>query len=438
MSTQEHSAFQHPNPPFESKELTEKLQHITDVRNVAANYVCGPPLSGPITIKKPRYPDSLSPTPPPRTTHSPSTGSESDDESGSTTASETSFRSTHSDYPYNNMSMVGMYHLNGQGTPRAYFNKYFNPVESLARTMNRFMSIPLIDGVFDGQGRYTPTISYTQHFVAPLEYSDEQVSVPFMGHFPPVYVGTALIQLGIAFRNLKEYQRQLCDADGLSRSQLLSRYLPNIYHGRLHAYELHVFRSNADYSALVHELRALCRQMRSVLQSVHAVLTPTQSALCISNDITVYALHGNVLAPVTLHCGEFIQQYTPSANPLFSVDETGFLCSACSVLRFHGQVPLAQTLDVILQTPLPDEDFIGSLLTYSYLDNRAGMIPNNHGGPRPTIKWFCYLANHLRAKQECYYWLHGGGDIVPPPSAPSANNVLGKYNTEIMYEGYGK
>ncbi|KAF8437117.1 hypothetical protein L210DRAFT_3631727 [Boletus edulis BED1] len=197
--------------------------------NAAANYVCGPPLSGPITIKTPRYPDLLSPTPPPRTTHSPSTGSESDDESGSTTASETSFRSTHSDYPYNDMSMVGAYHLNGQGTPRAYFDKYFNPVESLVRTMNRFISIPLINGVFDGQGRYTPTISYTQHFAAPLEYSDEQVSVPFTGHFPPVYVGTALIQLGIAFRDLKEYQRRLCDADGLSRSQLLSRYLPNIY-----------------------------------------------------------------------------------------------------------------------------------------------------------------------------------------------------------------
>ena len=58
----------------------------------------------------------------------------------------------------------------------------------------------------------------------------------------------------------------------------------------------------------------------------------------------------------------------PTVNPLLSIEEAGFIQSACGLLCYYSETELARVVDLILQLPLPDEDLIASLLCWNGLD----------------------------------------------------------------------
>ena len=59
----------------------------------------------------------------------------------------------------------------------------------------------------------------------------------------------------------------------------------------------------------------------------------------------------------------------PMANPLLTIIGSGYLCSPSGNLWFYEQVGVTSLIDLILQTTLPDEDLIATLLTYGHLDD---------------------------------------------------------------------
>ncbi|KAN0073647.1 hypothetical protein V8E55_012124, partial [Tylopilus felleus] len=123
----------------------------------------------------------------------------------------------------------------------------------------------------------------------------------------------------------------------------------------------------------VPQLRELCRLLCKLKQAVHAALLPQQAVKCWNDTLTAYLVHGNTITQAILPRGEYFQQVAPSSNPLLTVEEAGALRTAAGILYFYGQTNLATLLDEILQTPLPNEDFIATELTYGYLDDRSGI-----------------------------------------------------------------
>ena len=133
-----------------------------------------------------------------------------------------------------------------------------------------------------------------------------------------------------------------------------------------------------------------------------------------------------MIAPVKLPHGEFFQQFAPTANPLFTVAETGFLRSASGILRFYGQVGVSNLIDNILQTTLPDEDLIATLLTYGHLDDQSEMTLRNNLIKGDSGIYF-ETAHHLRNKQDRYHEMFGSRCLLPPPVVPSVLQNLRAY-----------
>ena len=104
----------------------------------------------------------------------------------------------------------------------------------------------------------------------------------------------------------------------------------------------------------------------------------------------------------------------PTANPLFSIEETGFVRSACGLLRYYGETELARVVDLILQLPLPDEDLIASLLCWNGLDAEFAPLKTPYDSHKTTY----HLARHLKNKQDGFYHKYGDADMVPLPYVP--------------------
>ena len=128
----------------------------------------------------------------------------------------------------------------------------------------------------------------------------------------------------------------------------------------------------------------------------------------------ILLLDGTTCAPAYVHRGKFLQQRAPTANPLFTLKEAGFLCSACGLLRFYGETELAEVVDLILQTPLPDEDVVTQLLHEFHLEDPtsfAGSCTGTRGG-------IIMNANKLHIKQQEFYQRYGDADTVALPHVP--------------------
>ena len=96
---------------------------------------------------------------------------------------------------------------------------------------------------------------------------------------------------------------------------------------------------------------------------------------------------------------------------------------AVGIFYFYGQTNLAALLDKILQTPLPDEDFIATEFTYGYLDDRSG-IPKSNSHIPSTDNLFCRIANHMCNKQCRYYERFSGLHIISQPAIPSGLHAI--------------
>ena len=93
------------------------------------------------------------------------------------------------------------------------------------------------------------------------------------------------------------------------------------------------------------------------------MLSPQQAVECWNDTLTAYLVHGNTITQAILPWGEYFQQVAPSSNLLLTVEQAGALRTAVDIFYFYGQTNLATLLDEILQTLLPDEDFIATELT---------------------------------------------------------------------------
>ncbi|KAF8121564.1 hypothetical protein EV363DRAFT_1457427 [Boletus edulis] len=346
-------------------EKEHELFHSASTRNpdcktvyqIVEKPICGPPFTSPLTVKKPRFQE---PTPYWPSLPSPAsaivTDQDQDDSDNTSVSSQWSGWSVDSDYPVPPGKIAPIDSVSLERTKNTYSDPLFDPIEIQTRTPSRLLSIPYINGYFDGQDRFRGETQNMSHLFHPLEYTNEYSPVPFNGKFSNLFVASTTLLAAGTFRTLKDFQRQSN-------------------------------RCNAEY-------------------------------------ITIYGLHGNTIAPIYVHRGQFIQQYAPTANPLLTPDESAFLRIACSVLRFYGQVSLANYIDAILQTPLPDEDLITALLVYNHLDDRSGQVKTNHRSTSNVPDSLFKLSRHLYTKQERYYRMYGGGDIAPPPSVPTSLYAL--------------
>ena len=104
----------------------------------------------------------------------------------------------------------------------------------------------------------------------------------------------------------------------------------------------------------------------------------------------------------------------PTVNPLFSIEETRFVRSACGLLPYYSETELTWIVDLILQLPLPDEDLIASLLCWNGLDAKFTPSKTPYDSNKTTYR----LAHHLKNKQDEFYHKYGDTDMVPPPYVP--------------------
>ena len=271
------------------------------------------------------------------------------------------------------------------------------------------------DGYFGGTSCYNATGNYyTTRFQPPQEHNSDYHPLPFDGGFSENYVDAAIYYAKCLHKNLKSYQRLLCDKNGTVQSYMLTSYPPSVYFGRTTTYELHVYRANTDYHAHIKDLRQFCADVYNFLHALHAVLTPEQSTECMKSDMLLLTFDGVTSAPVFIHRGEFFQQCAPSANPFLTLEETGFDRSICRLLWFYGELALANIIDQVLELTLPDEDLITQLLHQYLLDN-----PTSFEGSRACgTCHLCEEAKRLRSKQEHFYWHYGDTDTMPPPAVP--------------------
>ena len=93
------------------------------------------------------------------------------------------------------------------------------------------------------------------------------------------------------------------------------------------------------------DLHQLHTDAYSVLHAVLVILTLPQAANCLQEAITVLFLDGTSFAPTLVHRGEFFQQRAPCANPLFTLEEVGFLQSASGTLPFFSEIKLQVETD---------------------------------------------------------------------------------------------
>ncbi|KAN0087818.1 hypothetical protein V8E55_006439, partial [Tylopilus felleus] len=284
------------------------------------------------------------------------------------------YGSDYSDYPapHPKIIMTTPSVIHAIKTYNPYEDPCFDPSKSCTHTITCLDMIPFINGKFNGRERYAGNNEYTTQLLPPLEYSKEFTPIPFSGKFPTAYIASAHLFAITTAKELKKYQHHVCDTDGIPCSQQLTRFPPNIYFARQFSYELHVYCLNADYQELVPQLHERCRLLCELKQAVHAALSPQQAVECWNDTVTAYLVHGNTITQAILPQGEYFQQVAPSSNSLLTIEEAGALRTAAGIFYFYGQTNLATLLDEILQTPLPDEDFITTELTYGYLDDRSG------------------------------------------------------------------
>ena len=77
--------------------------------------------------------------------------------------------------------------------------------------------------------RETGLYAYTDQLLPAVEYTHDFQPIPFSGHFLPIYISQANL-IGTTFlHNIKDFQHQICDADGIQRSDQLTCFPPNIY-----------------------------------------------------------------------------------------------------------------------------------------------------------------------------------------------------------------
>ena len=348
-----------------------------------------------------------------------------DDEEDNQDDDSSTYGSDYSDYPapHPKFIMTAPSVIHAIKTYNPYEDPCFDPSKFRTHTITCLDTIPFVNGKFDGRGRYIGNSEYTTQLLPSLEYSEEFTPVPFSGKFPTTYIASAHLFTIATTKELKKYQHHVCDTDGVPRSQQLTHFPPNIYFARQFSYELHVYRSNTDYQELVPQLHELHHLLCELKQAVHAVLLPQQAVKCWNDTLTAYLVHGNTITQAILPWGKYFQQVAPSSNLLLTVEEAGALRMAAGIFYFYGQTDLAILLDEILQTPLPDEDFITTELTYGYLDNRSGIPKSNSTIPSMDNLW-CRIANHMRNKQCRYYERYSRPHIIPQPAIPSGLHAI--------------
>jgi hypothetical protein len=159
---------------------------------------------------------------------------------------------------------------------------------------------------------------------------------------------------------------------GLEGTALHNTRPSAIFHYDTSAYNKCVPRGSSRMHSRIYELKNMHTTARSILQLTHATLTPVQSQECLQEQLILIVVDGVRCIPASVTRTTFFLQLCPPANPLFTYEEVAFLRSAAGLFRFFGYFTLADTIDDLLQRPLPDEDVIFNLLQNYLLDDLRG------------------------------------------------------------------
>ncbi|KIJ58679.1 hypothetical protein HYDPIDRAFT_33947 [Hydnomerulius pinastri MD-312] len=159
------------------------------------------------------------------------------------------------------------------------------------------------------------------------------------------------------------------DKHATLQTNVLEACPPSIYFNQADTYPLRVFRGKTSPRYLFNEYRRFWQLLLGLIRSVHASLTPQQSAEC--QDEFIYAIlieeHLNTMFRVSR--ADFYQHCTPSANPFLTLEEVAYLHTAVGFYRFYSQFNLTDLVDDLLQASIADEDYAHTLLLDYHLDN---------------------------------------------------------------------
>ncbi|KAG2112061.1 uncharacterized protein F5147DRAFT_651159 [Suillus discolor] len=113
------------------------------------------------------------------------------------------------------------------------------------------------------------------------------------------------------------------------------------------------------------------KNMRAILQLMHATLTPIQSQESLLSLIFMIVDRVHCI-PANINWVSFFLQMCPTSNPLFTIDKAATLHTASGLFRFYSYFQLTDTINDLLALSLLDEDIVHQLLQNYSLDNLCG------------------------------------------------------------------
>ncbi|KIJ06603.1 hypothetical protein PAXINDRAFT_20210 [Paxillus involutus ATCC 200175] len=240
----------------------------------------------------------------------------------------------------------------------------------LTQAPARFGLLYFHNDAFDGRKALLTPPMQPSPFSAPHSLSYSEPPLPFTGSYNYANVKSALA----CAEHIDEELDMLnyCDLGTCVAADQLQKRPPSIYYCQEDSYTLHVPRGHIPFKDLYSDYRRIRRLHTDLLQATHAVLTPQQSLECQQETIYAILVEGTLNTPVRLIRSAFYQQCAPAANPFFTNDEIAYLRTAVGFLRFYFETSLANTIDLVLQRTVADEDVVHSLLLDFHLDDLAG------------------------------------------------------------------
>ncbi|KAG1876939.1 hypothetical protein C8R48DRAFT_768506 [Suillus tomentosus] len=198
---------------------------------------------------------------------------------------------------------------------------------------------------------------------------DYRPTIPFNGTYRASFVRTALVSAANVAAKIMDHNVQQV---GSERTRFLLMHPPGIYHYNHSDYPARVMRSPTRLWSRYFAWRQLRRLHAKLIEEIYCILTPDQAKDCNEPDVCIILVERDCALPAWVNRASFLLQHAPFANPFLTRNESAFLRSASSYLRFYGYDESSRAIDNILQMTVPDEDIVGILLQELFLDELFG------------------------------------------------------------------
>ncbi|KIJ14894.1 hypothetical protein PAXINDRAFT_12170 [Paxillus involutus ATCC 200175] len=173
----------------------------------------------------------------------------------------------------------------------------FSLPQELTNVPSCFSLIPLnvYTGIYDATNHVLHPPTHFSSFIAPHAQSTQHHPVPFMGTYPLLQISNALSKVNFVANKLTIFN--IKELKSLAKARMLALRPPFIYYSRSVAYPLYVVRGTTSIRCLYWDFTRLRRLHTGILQLIHGVLTPAQSAECSKELIYVILVDGISTCP---------------------------------------------------------------------------------------------------------------------------------------------